>query len=480
MNYMDKDYLDYLHENALDLLEHTGIAAEDFITCRMKELEGVALKDGRLYFQRNTVRKVLDDNYALISKSMANPGPGKRDSLIRIGVCDLPQYYLKPGSGAIELMTASALVDATKFLETMQKKTPGVWSMVPGVPRDVPFELQAITEYYIGCEFCSNGGNIDTLYPDEAVDYIFAMAEAMGRPFRSAGMFTLSPLSLGGFEMATAFRRMDSFESFSISSLPMPGATAPVLLTPAWIVSIAEAVAGAVVLYLASGGKPVYISTGMFPFEPRKSWVAGGMPEHSVMEYQRGIIGKRYNPELNYSHSMTTSAKIPGFQAAAEKTAGALFAAMNGCKEFYTAGLLSFDDIFSPEQFVLDVEIRNLAQSYLKQPAQRENTDWTGVIAEGLAGGYFSTDTTLDNYAEAYYFPRLFSREALDKTFTGRLDAFGPDACRLAAEKARECINQWDFTPEEAKLGEVRKIYASAWKKLAPGCRNPFLSFLKK
>jgi len=479
VHFIEDKYLEYLHEKALDLLEKTGVAAEDFIVERMKGFTGIDYRNGRLYFKRNLVQQVLDENYALILKNASNSDGEKEDNIIRIGVCDLPQYYLDPEDDSINLMSVSSLIDATKFLESMQKKTPGVWSMVPGVPRDVPYELQAITEYYIGCEFCSNGGNVDTIYPDEAVDYIFAMAEAMGAPFKSAGMFTVSPLSLGGFEMAIAFKRIDCFDSFSISSLPMPGITAPIFLTPAWIVSIAEAVAGAVTLYLASNGKPVYISTGMFPFEPRKSWVAGGMPEHAIMEYQRSIIAKKYNPVLKYSHSMTTSAKKPGFQAAAEKTAGAMFAAMNGCKDFFTAGLLSFDDIFSPAQFILDVEIRNLVQEYLKQPFTPPDADLDAIISEGLDDGYFATDTTLDNYDRVYYFPELFNRNPLNKRMTGKSDVFGPDACSIAREKAIKLIKEHDYEPDADKINEVRKIFNTAWEKLAPGCRNP-LSHLKK
>ncbi|MHB1153361.1 MAG: trimethylamine methyltransferase family protein [Eubacteriales bacterium] len=469
MDFLDKNHTEYLHDKALDLLETAGVAAESFITDKVKNFEGICFRNGRLYFKRSLVQKVLDDNFALISKNMPKAEPGNSGKIIRIGVCDLPQYYHHPESGKTELMTVRSLVDSVKFLESIKQNKTGVWSMVPGVPRDVPYRLQAITEYYIGCEYCSSGGNVDTIYPDEAIDFIFQMAEAMEAPFKSAGMFTLSPLKLGGFEMAVAFKRMDYFDSFSISSLPMPGSTGPIFLTPSWIVSIAEAAAGAVTLYLASGGKPVYISTGMFPFEPRKAWVAGGMPEHSMMEYQRGIIGPRYNPTLTYSHSMTTSAKEPGFQAAAEKSAGAMFAAAKGCIEFNTAGLLSFDDIFSPVQFVLDVEIRDLVQAYTNGPAE-EYTDWNKVISEGIKDGYFAADTTLDNYEKAYYFPNLFDRNPLDKK-SGR--AAGYDSVHAAKLKALEYIRQYNYNPDGAKLTEVRKIFNSAWEKLAPGCENP-------
>lgn len=469
MDFTDNNYKEYLHDKALDLLEKKGVAAESFIIDRVKDFEGICHRDGRLYFKHSLVQKVLDENNALISNNITKPEFWDSGKTIRIGVCDLPQYYHSPESGKTELMTVKSLVDSVKFLESIKQNKAGVWSMVPGVPRDVPYRLQAITEYYIGCEYCSSGGNVDTIYPDEAIDYIFQMAEAMGTPFKSAAMFTLSPLKLGGFEMAVAFSRIDYFDSFSISSLPMPGSTGPIFLTPAWIVSIAEAAAGAVTLYLASGGKPVYISTGMFPYEPRKAWVAGGMPEHSVMEYQRGMIGLRYNPTLTYSHSMTTSAKEPGFQAAAEKSAGAMFAAAKGCREFNTAGLLSFDDIFSPVQFVLDVEIRDLVQAYTNGPSE-DCADLDKVISEGIKVGYFAADTTLDNYEKAYYFPDLFDRNPLDKKLSR---AAGDDSVYAAKIKALDYIRKYNYSPDQARLTTVRKIFNSAWDRLAPGCENP-------
>jgi sensor histidine kinase YesM len=73
---------------------------------------------------------VLDENYALISKEIQGVSSPERDSIIHIGVCDLPQYYLQPESDDVELMTVSSLIDATKFLETMQQKTAGVWSIL--------------------------------------------------------------------------------------------------------------------------------------------------------------------------------------------------------------------------------------------------------------------------------------------------------------------------------------------------------------
>jgi len=474
---MTNEYLDYLHHEALKLLNRKGVEAEGYILSAVEKLDGVVQKGNRLFFDSEVVEDVLQKNYC----QLLEHGSGLQHSadIITIGVCDMPQYYMKPLSDEIQIMTVESLIESTKFLESSQQTSKGVWSMVPGVPRDVPSQLQAITEFYIGCEYCSNGGNVDTMHPEEAVDIISEMAIAMGGNIDSIGMFTISPMRLGGFEMETAIKNIDKFKSFEISSLPTPAATAPIFITAAWIVSIAEVLAGAVVLYLLSGGKSVFISTGMFPFEPRKMWVAGGMPEHSIMEYQRSIIAKRYNPHIYHTHSMTTSAKQPSAQAAMEKTMGATFAVQHGCRDFNTAGLLSFDDIFSPTQFVIDIEIRNTLYTYINgqtmpKEYQSLDMDWRDIIDEGLENGYTAADTTLNHYKDSIYFSELLNRDVFQKNLIGSDGIFGTDMVKTAQEKACDCINNYNYKPEENKIMEVRRIFNKAWEKFSNSEENPF------
>ena len=63
-------------------------------------------------------------------------------------------------------------------------------------------------------------------------------------------------------------------------------------------------------------------------------------------------------------------AKVPDCQSAAEKAAIMTAGAFLGARHFCCAGTLSLDEIFSPEQLLVDCEIR----------------DWVQRGARGLAG----------------------------------------------------------------------------------------------
>jgi len=66
---------------------------------------------------------------------------------------------------------------------------------------------------------------------------------------------------------------------------------------------------------------------------------------------------------------LSTQAKRPGLQAGYEKALAGTLGVLTGCDDLHYAGVLSFDDIFSPAQLVADCELRDaLAQLRLGIP----------------------------------------------------------------------------------------------------------------
>ncbi len=460
--------IEKFHREALKVLQKIGLAVENDTALQALTRAGLKVEGSRVFFEPQLVDEQLESNYKAVLGRMPAPDHSTEDKLV-MGVGDLPQYYLNPYTGKTELMTVKGLIQATKFLESVKSDT--VWSMVPGVPRDVPHQLQAVTEYYIGAEYCSNGGNIDTLYPEAAVPYLFEMASAMGRPFSGGGMFTISPLKIGGFEFNTIIKHIDFFDHFYISSLPTMGVGSPIYPDISWVVSIAEVVGAAIVLHLLSGGKPAMISAGMFPFDLHSLAVMGGSPEYVLMEYGRDVITKRYNPYATYTHTVTTMAKAPGLQAGVEKGYGAGFAVAMGCRNLAGAGLLSFDDIFSPEQAVVDMEMRDMLQRLIKRTAPPPETEWMGIIEEGLQGGYLNTEATLNHYREIYYFPKIFNRSTLHTFLSQGGEGSLEDRLRgIVIDK----IENHSYRPPRDQIQTVRRIFRDAWRKLSQGHKNPF------
>jgi len=463
-----EEYIDRLHDEALKVLEKVGLCVAH--EGALKELKDMGLKvlGDRVYMAPEFANEQLQSLLAVIDAKLPHHEP-KPTNKISIGCCDMPQYYSDPRTGEVGQMTCARLIEATKFMENLKDKN--AWSMVPGVPRDVPQQLQAITEYFIGTKYCSNGGNLDTLSPDEAIPYIFEMAEVLERPLRGFGMFTISPLKIGGFEFHTALEYRSIFDQFYVSSAPTMGVGSPIYPSVSWVVSIAETLGSIIVLHLLSGGKPVLAGMGMFPFDLRSMAVVGGAPEYVLMEYNRYLVTKRYNPHNRYTHTLSTMAKMTGVQSGAEKAYGAAFAVLHGCRDFNGAGLMSFDDIFSPQQVMADIEIRDMVERLIADVPEPPQEDWLNLIAEGAETGYMETDATLGAYKDVYYFPKLFDRSTLHTYNAGHGDRRSPEQ-KMRDEAVRR-IETWSFYPPEDKLEEVRRIYRKAWEKLAPGAENP-------
>jgi trimethylamine:corrinoid methyltransferase-like protein len=160
--------------------------------------------------------------------------------------------------------------------------------------------------------------------------------------------------------------------------------------------------------------------------------------------------------------SMYTEAKTPGVQAAAEKMAGAMVYALLGARDLDGGGELK--NIFSPEQLVIDCEIRD----YVARLTAGVNGDCDpetcfAEIAAGIGHGFMGVDSTLDSYRDVYWFPRLFERRPV----AAWIEAKGPDLRARAKSIAREFIAKYDYALADDISKEVNRIYADATKHLA-------------
>ena len=287
-------------------------------------------------------------------------------------------------------------------------------------------------------------------------------------------MFPVSPLRLSGYEFDVTVRHAARWKRFWVTTYPMVGATAPVRLRSAWVLSLAEALGGAVTLHLVGGGKPVYISVGMFPFDLHTFGAVGGMPECAWMFWASAQVTRHYDPSAGYSMMLSTQAKRPGPQAGLEKGMAGAFGVMTGCNDLHYAGVMSFDDIFSPEQMVLDCELRDALEQLACGIPPQDAEQWVEDIREGVSGGYVSVDTTLDNYRDTYWFPRLFDRT----TWHTFLANDGKTARERAREDLCSRLEAYDYHPPEPGIQDVRRIFADAWKELGGDPQARYLSLL--
>ncbi len=444
-----------IHRSALQVLQEIGLEVDNPVALDMLARAGVRIEGHRAYFEPSLVEEQLAS-----LRRLQKPAPGgPAGKALSIGIGDMCQHYHSPATDAIEPMTTANLVEATRSVETLCAL--GLHGNVPGIPADVPPQLQALVTYRVGAEFLSAGGGVHTLHPPEALPYLFAMAEALGRPIRSMGIFPVSPLRLAGFEFDTLVAHIGRWERLSVTTLPAVGASAPIHPRAAWVLSTAEALGAAVALHLISGGRPVGMNICMYPFDLRTLTIVGGAPELAWMRWIGAQLSRHYDAGAGYATILGTQAKRPGLQAGMEKALSGTFAVLTSCTHLDYAGVLSYDDIFSPEQAAADIELRDALQHLSRGLPPDDPDRWVEEIREGLARGYVQADATLDHYREVYWLPRLFDRASWQ--------VFQLEGGRTARQRARDEVLSrlagYAFSPPEG-IEQVRRIFSQAWRAL--------------
>lgn len=463
----DREGIEQMHRGALRTLRELGISVENQTALAALAAAGVKIEGSRAYFEPEFVEERLEELRRHWG-STVRPIPEK----ITSSVGDMCQYYHNPHNDEIELMTTANVIEATKSVEATCDR--GLGSYVPGVPRDVSSQLQAILEYRIGAEFSSGSPTLDTLHPPEALGYLFEMAEALGKPMLGTNIFSVSPLRLSGYEFDLAVNFRDHWQEYSVTTYPAVTISAPVHSRAAWVLSIAEALGGAVTLHVVSGGKPVSITPGMFPFDLRTLTMIGGMPECAWMYWARAQVCRYYDPSAGYSMMLGTQAKRPGLQAGYEKAIAGTLGVLTGCDDFHYIGVMSFDDIFSPEGAVADLELRDALQQLRRGIPLDDPDRWVDIIREGLDAGYVQAETTLGSYPQAFWFSRLFDR----LSWHSYQDSGGKTARQRAREEALSRIASYNFSPPQDGIDGVRGVFERAWQKLGGDPRAEYLPLL--
>jgi trimethylamine:corrinoid methyltransferase-like protein len=157
-------------------------------------------------------------------------------------------------------------------------------------------------------------------------------------------------------------------------------------------------------------------------------------------------------------------AKQPNAQAALERAASALWQALLGARHFWAVGQLSVDEVFSPQQAVLDREILGYVERVVQGLELGPEVDALALIREGVAEGQFlSTDDTLSRYRGFYRFPDLFRHWGLQRwRAEGAPSILGEAWARAQAEIASST-----YRLEEDRAREVERIAARARAYLA-------------
>ncbi|MBF9061159.1 methyltransferase [Rhodobacterales bacterium HKCCSP123] len=194
-----------------------------------------------------------------------------------------------------------------------------------------------------------------------------------------------------------------------VTPFTLAGAMAPVTLSGAVMLSLAEALSAIALLQWIAPGSPVAIGTFTSNVDMKSGAPAFGTPEYIRATQMTGQMARFYG--LPMRSSGVCAANVPDGQAMWE-TMNSLWAAVQSGTNmvYHAAGWLEGGLIASPEKFVMDCEVLQQFQRYMEpQILGTSEADLAiDAIAEvGPGGHFFGCQHTQDRYQEAFYGPFL-------------------------------------------------------------------------
>ena len=454
---LSREHLDALHGAALQVLDEIGLhVADEACLTKLAGTPGITRRGSRLHFAPEFVAAHVQAMLAATPEPSLDDG----DAAPTMTVGGHATHYVDWETDEVIPLTWEACESITRIVDALSDR--GLIGSCPGSPQEVPVGLRQVAQCLIGWENSRHGGTAPATSLN-AAEFVFEMARAMGAPY-GVGIHIVSPLRLEGveWEMAKRFATRPDGDrvSLSVASMPIMGASAPIHPLGAFTLAVAEVLGAwlAVKLYLereyvgfSFDAYSMDLSTGAFIY---------GNPEQKLVDLIKRDVNAYYHAH-KLGRSMYSMAKRPGVQSGAEMAMLATVDALSGQRRFLGCQL-AVDEICSPEQYALCLDIMNAASHLADGLEFSEEALGLSAIREAMAEGsgesFLAADTTLRHHREVYWQPRYWDRTPRSMSAWASLEP----ARMRAKQDVREALAKHDFTLDGDHRRELRAIYSRA------------------
>ena len=227
------------------------------------------------------------------------------------------------------------------------------------------------------------------------------------KPRMYTNINSVSPLKHDFPMLDGALRLARRGQPVVITPFTLAGAMAPVTMSGAVTLSMAEGLAAAALLQYVNPGCPIALGTFTSNVDMKSGAPAFGTPEYMRATQMTGQMVRHY--KLPLRSSGVCAANVPDGQAMWE-TSNSLWASVQSRTNmvYHAAGWLEGGLIASPEKFIMDCEVLQMIQRYFEEPIWATTEDDIAIDAireVGPGGHYFGCQHTQDRYQSAFYQP---------------------------------------------------------------------------
>jgi trimethylamine--corrinoid protein Co-methyltransferase len=368
-------------------------------------------------------------------------------------------WYLDPGDGKAKSWTEERLMDYIRLSKALPNLDGASMLGMPAEGWDI--RLQPLTEKVFCWKWGIHGGNAiwETAFCPRIHELWNTYADGTGQDVHSifnGTVYMISPLKFASVEAGQFAWFADRGWEVHVGSLGSLGGTVPVTLAGALAVQIAEgffqnflrrAYFGHMDIRLGNSISAMDMMTGCFQY---------GRPEQTLLN----IAGAQAAQVLcaHYGgHGGLSDAKEPGYEAAMQKTASAIYNAQSSGHGHIVCGLLAVDELFSPEQMVLDAEALSWLQRLGRGFEVNSETLALDVVdSVGWGGQYLSQEHTADHFKNSLWRPEIFSRESLGRWDSGH--------ARKEREAAKDRVNKILHDAPMLEPQITQKLEDRIWK----------------
>ena len=232
-------------------------------------------------------------------------------------------------------------------------------------------------------------------------------AEFRSKPHMFTNINSTSPLKHDHPMIDGSLRLIRNGQAVIVTPFTLSGAMAPVTITGAVTLSIAEALSAIALFQYVKPGCCCVIGTFTSNVDMKSGAPAFGTPEYMRATQITGQLARFYDIPMRSSGVCT--ANVPDGQSIWE-TSNSLWSAVQSGSNivYHAAGWLEGGLIASPEKFVMDCEILQMIQRYMEPKIWDFETDSIAINAikeVGHTGHYFGIQHTQDRYEGAFYEP---------------------------------------------------------------------------
>ncbi len=431
---------------ALDVLNDIGIGDPTPEVTEEALKQGAVLDDdGRLRLPHKLVERVIRDaarNFTLYGRERRHDLQVGDDS-VHLGTTGLIVKMVDPVSGVHRESTLEDLYDFGRIVDAQEHIHYYSRSITANDVTDMfGYDMSVIHACLSATSKHVFSGFLDAAHVKDGIRLLDMVAGGEGA-FAKAPFMTVisccivSPLRFGEENVNVAIECARAGIPVAVVMAGQSGATAPASLSNTLIMSLAEALAGLVLVNLFVPGHPVLVGSWPFVSDLRTGAFSGGGGEQALLGAAAAQITNALGLPSSQAAGMSDS-KLPDYQAGVEKAMTVELAALAGGNMINaSAGIYSSLMTASFEGAVLDGEMFGNILRTVRGIDVIEPEKAVDIIRRAVDGeGHFLGDEDTIRLMETeYLYPKLFDRRP-----SGEWEAMGRLDIREHAREAARAI----------------------------------------